>query len=127
MENLAAPDTPPPPTSPDAKNFTVNLKRGEMGFGFRIIGGQEENTQVSEIYNYSLHNVICKPFSSDGLLEKGRTYFKLEWETLANSSYFRSSNTEKYKIVIFSANFSGYTNSSFQLFVLTSNLWVCVD
>lgn len=121
MENLAAPDTPPPPASPDAKNFTVNLKRGDMGFGFRIIGGQEENTQVSEI------NVVCKPFSSDGLLEKGRTYFKLEWETLANSSYFRSGNTEKYKIVIFSANFSGYTNLSFQLFVPTSNLWVSVD
>lgn len=48
MENLAAPDTPPPPASPDAKNFTVNLKRGDMGFGFRIIGGQEENTQVLE-------------------------------------------------------------------------------
>ncbi|XP_068758542.1 membrane-associated guanylate kinase, WW and PDZ domain-containing protein 3-like isoform X1 [Montipora capricornis] len=47
VENLASPEIPPPPASPDAKNFTVHLKRGEMGFGFRIIGGQEENTQVS--------------------------------------------------------------------------------
>ncbi|XP_029212793.2 membrane-associated guanylate kinase, WW and PDZ domain-containing protein 1-like [Acropora millepora] len=47
IENLAAPDLPPPPASPDARNFTVYLKRGDMGFGFRIIGGQEENTQVS--------------------------------------------------------------------------------
>ena len=46
VENLASPEIPPPPASPDAKNFTVHLKRGEMGFGFRIIGGQEENTQV---------------------------------------------------------------------------------
>ena len=46
VENLASPDLPPPPASPDARNFTVYLKRGDMGFGFRIIGGQEENTQV---------------------------------------------------------------------------------
>ena len=49
VENLTSPDLPPPPASPDAKNFTVYLKRGEMGFGFRIIGGQEENTQVRPI------------------------------------------------------------------------------
>ena len=46
VENLTAPELLPPPASPDAKNFTVPLQRGEMGFGFRIIGGQEENTQV---------------------------------------------------------------------------------
>ena len=47
MENLSVPDVEPPPASPDAINFTVHLQRGEMGFGFRIIGGQEEGTQVS--------------------------------------------------------------------------------
>lgn len=46
MENLSVPDVEPPPASPDAINFTVHLQRGEMGFGFRIIGGQEEGTQV---------------------------------------------------------------------------------
>ena len=46
MENLNVPEVEPPPASPDALNFTVHLQRGEMGFGFRIIGGQEEGTQV---------------------------------------------------------------------------------
>ena len=46
MENLNIPEVEPPPASPDAINFTVHLQRGEMGFGFRIIGGQEEGTQV---------------------------------------------------------------------------------
>lgn len=46
MENLNAPEVLPPPASPDTVNFTVHLQRGEMGFGFRIIGGQEEGTQV---------------------------------------------------------------------------------
>lgn len=46
MENLNVPEVLPPPASPDAINFTVHLQRGEMGFGFRIIGGQEEGTQV---------------------------------------------------------------------------------
>ena len=40
------PEVEPPPASPDAMNFTVHLQRSEMGFGFRIIGGQEEGTQV---------------------------------------------------------------------------------
>ena len=46
MENLNVPEVEPPPASPDGNNFTVHLQRGEMGFGFRIIGGQEEGTQV---------------------------------------------------------------------------------
>ena len=46
MENLNIPEVEPPPASPDAAKFTVHLQRGEMGFGFRIIGGQEEGTQV---------------------------------------------------------------------------------
>ena len=46
MDNLDGPDVPPPPVSQESPTFNVHLKRGEMGFGFRIIGGQEENTQV---------------------------------------------------------------------------------
>ena len=46
MENLNIPEVEPPPAIPDGNNFTVHLQRGEMGFGFRIIGGQEEGTQV---------------------------------------------------------------------------------
>ena len=31
----------------DVTDLSINLKRGEMGFGFRIVGGQEQKTQVS--------------------------------------------------------------------------------
>ena len=39
---------PPPPPGYKEQWFTldVNLRRGEQGFGFRIVGGPEEDTQV---------------------------------------------------------------------------------
>ena len=48
MENI--PEVEPPPASPDGINFTVHLQSSviDLGFlfGFRVIGGQEEGTQV---------------------------------------------------------------------------------
>ena len=35
-------------TDDGAADITIDLKKGEMGFGFRIVGGQEEKTQVRE-------------------------------------------------------------------------------
>ena len=46
MENLNIPEVEPPPASPDGINFTVHLESDLIDFGFRVIGGQEEGTQV---------------------------------------------------------------------------------
>ena len=46
MENLNIPKVEPPSGSPDGINFTVHLQRGMFDFGFSVIGGQEEGTQV---------------------------------------------------------------------------------
>ena len=60
MENLNIPEVEPPPASPDAINFTVHLQRGEMGFGFRIIGGQEEGTQVRGKGREGVQMLLCQ-------------------------------------------------------------------
>lgn len=31
--------------------FDVTLRRGDMGFGFRVVGGKEEQTQVTLCYD----------------------------------------------------------------------------
>ena len=46
MENLNIPEVEPPPASPDGINFTVHLESDLIDFGFSVIGGQEEGTQV---------------------------------------------------------------------------------
>jgi len=43
-------------------NIDVNLRRGDQGFGFRIVGGPEEGTQVS--YPPGVNSMIV-PFSYD--------------------------------------------------------------
>ena len=61
MENLNG------PLHADVSNFNdegldvvVHLKRGDMGFGFRIIGGKEESTQVSVIITAHGTGVMCR-------------------------------------------------------------------
>ena len=48
MENLNAPESLSPSAGLDS-NFIiqVNLKKGKVGFGFDVIGGQEYGTQVT--------------------------------------------------------------------------------
>ena len=46
MENLNKNEVEPPPASPDGINFTVYLETDLIDFGFSVIGGQEEGTQV---------------------------------------------------------------------------------
>ena len=50
MENLNGPlQADVSSFSDEGLDMVVHLKRGEMGFGFRIIGGKEELTQVQII------------------------------------------------------------------------------
>lgn len=46
METCDAPDTLPTSAGPNPTLSTVQLKKGEVGFGFNISGGQEYGTQV---------------------------------------------------------------------------------
>lgn len=89
MENLTAPETLPPPESPDSISFTVHLQRGEMGFGFRIIGGQEEGTQVMKRTNsYSFENVfgtfsrfVCSSVNFNIFVVNGIVFFVIiRWQ-----------------------------------------------
>ena len=87
MENLTAPETLPPPESPDSISFTVHLQRGEMGFGFRIIGGQEEGTQVMK-RNKSFENVfgtfsrfVCSSVNCNIFVVNGIVFFVIiRWQ-----------------------------------------------
>ena len=87
MENLTAPEALPPPESPDSFSFTVHLQRGEMGFGFRIIGGQEEGTQVMK-RNKSFENVfgtfsrfVCSSVNCNIFVVNGIVFFVIiRWQ-----------------------------------------------
>ena len=50
----------------DYLEMTLLLKRGEGGFGFRVVGGEEERSQVHFINFYtqalvhvSFHHIVC--------------------------------------------------------------------
>lgn len=57
METLNVSDALLPSAGPNPALFRVELKKGEVGFGFNISGGQEYGTQVRK-RNFSFLKLV---------------------------------------------------------------------
>lgn len=77
-----------PPTGPNGSlgfmEFTVSLKRQETGFGFRIVGGTEEGSQVS-----IGHIVPGGAADQDGSVTTGDEIVGVDGEMVVGSSHHR--------------------------------------